>query len=79
MQAGPEGDIVPLPATVPGQSHAVGPGKYDFNCSKNHRLAYYLFIYYIKFSAAWRIFVKIWAREMNMIHDFLVSWKIFVR
>ena len=52
MQAGSKGDTVPLPATVPGQSHAVGPGKYDFNCSKNHRLAYYLFIYYIKFGAA---------------------------
>ena len=57
MQLGPEGYKVPLPAVIPGQSHAGGPGKFDFNCSKGHRLAYYLFIYYINFSATWRIFV----------------------
>ena len=51
MQLGPEGYKVPLPAVIPGQSHAGGPGKFDFNCSKGHRQAYYLFIYYINFSA----------------------------
>ena len=51
MQVGPNGDKVPLSVVGPGQSNAGGPGKFSFNCSKAHRLAYYLFIYYIKFSA----------------------------
>ena len=50
-------DKIPLPAAGPGQSHAGGPGKLAFYCSKGHRLAYYLFIFSIKFNAAWRIFV----------------------
>ena len=70
--------VIPLPAAGPGQSHAGGPGKINFDCSKGHRLAYYLFIFNIKFSAAWGIFVPMWAREIIMIHDFLVSLKIFV-
>ena len=45
------------PSTVgPGQSHAGGPGKIDFYSSKGHRLAY-LFVFHIKFSAVWGIFV----------------------
>ena len=40
----------------PGQSHAGGPGKFDFYGSKGRRLAYYLFIFYVKFSAVWGIF-----------------------
>ena len=35
----------------PGQSHAGGPGKFDFYCSKDQRMTYYLFIFYVKFSA----------------------------
>ena len=57
MQLESEGAKVPLTTAGPGQSHAGGPEKFDFNCSKDHRLAYYLYIFYIKFSAAWRIFV----------------------
>ena len=34
-----------------GQSHAGGPGKSEFYCSKGHTLAYYLFIFHVKFSA----------------------------
>ena len=52
MQLGSEGAKIPLPAAGPGQSHAGRPGKFDFYCSKRHRLAYYLFIFYIKFSVA---------------------------
>ena len=57
MQVGPEGDNVPLRAAGPGQNHAGGPAKFDFDRSKGHRLAYCLIIYYIKFGVAWRIFV----------------------
>ena len=52
MQLESEGAKVPLIAAGPGQSHAGGPGKFDFNCLKGHRLANYLHIFYIKFSAA---------------------------
>ena len=55
-----------------GQSHAERPEKFDFYCSKDCRMAYYLFIFHTKFSAFWGIFVTI------TICDFLVSWKIFV-
>ena len=53
MQLGSEGAVIPLPAAGPGQSHTGGPGKFDFreNCSKGHRLVYYLFIFHVKFSA----------------------------
>ena len=34
MQPGSEGAIIPLPAAVPGQSHAGRPGKMNFYCSK---------------------------------------------
>ena len=44
-------------AAGPGQSHAGGPGKFDFDCSKNHTLAYYLFIFHVEFSAVWGSFV----------------------
>ena len=57
MQLGSERTKIPLPKVGPGQNHAGGPGKFDFNCSKGHRLGYYLFIFYIKFSAAGIIFV----------------------
>ena len=52
MQLESEGAKVPLTTAGPGQSHAGGPEKFDFNCSKDHRLAYYLYIFYIRFSAA---------------------------
>ena len=51
MQLGSEEAKIPLPAADPDQSHAAGPGKFDFYCLKGHRLAC-LFIFYIKFSAA---------------------------
>ena len=52
MQVGPEEDNVPLRAADPGQSHAGGPGKFDSERSKGHRLACCLIIYYIKFGFA---------------------------
>ena len=30
--------VIPLPAAGSGQSHAAGPGKFDFYCSRGHRL-----------------------------------------
>ena len=51
---------------------------YIFYCPKGCKLAYYLFIFHFKFSAVWGIFVKIWACEIIMNHDFLVSWKTFI-
>ena len=72
MQLGSEGAVIPM------QSNAMGPGKFDFYCSKGHRLAYHLFNFYIKFSAVCGIFVPIRACEMITIGDFLVSRKIFV-
>ena len=57
MQLGSEGAKVSLTAAGPGQSHTRRPGKVDFNCSEGHRLADYLFIFYVKFSANWKIFV----------------------
>ena len=51
MQLGSGGALIPLPAAGPGQSHAGGPGKCDFYCPKGCRLAYYLFIFHLKFSA----------------------------
>ena len=58
MQLGSGEASIPLPTVRPGQSHAGGPKKFDFYCSKGHRLTYYLFIFPVKFST---------------IHDFLVS------
>ena len=52
MQLESEGAKVPLTAAGPAQSHAGGLGKFDFNCAKGYRLAYYLSIFHIKFSAA---------------------------
>ena len=51
MQLGSEGAKVSLNAAGPGQSDTREPGKVDFNCSKDHRLADYLFIFDVKFSA----------------------------
>ena len=53
MQLRSGGAVIPLPVAGPGQSHTGGPGKFNFseNCSKGHRLVYYLFIFYAKFSA----------------------------
>ena len=51
MHLGPGEALIPLPAVGPGQSHAEGPGKFDFYCSEGHGLAYYLFIFHVKFSA----------------------------
>ena len=45
MQLGSGGAVIPLPTAGPGQSHAGGPEKIDFHCSKGHKLAYYLFIF----------------------------------
>ena len=42
----------PLEAAGTEQNYAGGPGKFGFNFSEGHRLAYYLFIFYIPFSAA---------------------------
>ena len=42
-------------------------------------MTYYLFIFYVKFSAVRGIFVLIRAREIITIREFLVSCKIFVR
>ena len=42
MQLESEEAKVSLTAEGAGQSHAGGPGKFDFNCSKGHRLANYL-------------------------------------
>ena len=52
MQLYSEGAKIRLTAAGPAESHAGGPGQFDFSCSKCHRLAYYLYIFYIKFSAA---------------------------
>ena len=49
MPFGSGGALIPLTAAGLGQSHAEGPGKFDFYCSKGHRLANYLFKFYIKF------------------------------
>ena len=52
MQLGSEGAVIPLPAAGPGQSHAGGPEKFEFFCSKGH-IIYWLIIYsffYIKCS-----------------------------
>ena len=57
MQLGSEEAKIPLPAVIPDHRHAGEPGKLDFYCSKGHRLANYLFISHLKFSAAWRLFV----------------------
>ena len=47
MQLGSGRAVIPLSAADPGQSHAWGPGKFDFFCSKG-----ILFIhFYIKFGA----------------------------
>ena len=51
MQLGSEGAVIPLPAASTEQSHAGGQRKFDFYCSKGHRLAYYLFVFHVKFSA----------------------------
>ena len=56
MQLGSGWDVIPLPTASSGQAHAGEPGKFDFYCSEDHRLAY-LFVFYIKFSAVWGIFV----------------------
>ena len=57
MQLGSGGAVVLLPAAGPGNSPAGGPGKFDFYCSKSHRLAYCLLTFHVKFSAIWGIFV----------------------
>ena len=56
MQLESGGTAIPLPAVGPEHSHAGGQGKFDFYCSKGHKLMYYLLIFYIKFSAVWGIF-----------------------
>ena len=78
MQLGSEGAVIPLPAASTEQSHAEGQRKFDFYCSKGHRLAYYLFVFHVKLSAVWGMFVLIRAHEIITIRDFLAPWKIFV-
>ena len=51
MQLGPGRVVILVPAVGPWQSHAGAPEKFNFYCSKGHRVACYLFIFYIKFSA----------------------------
>ena len=57
MQLGSNGAVIPLPTVSPGQIHAEVPGKFGFYCSKDCRLACYLFIFYLKFSAVRTILV----------------------
>ena len=57
MQLGSIGAVIPLPTAGPGQVHAEVPGNFGFYCSKDRRLACYLFIFYLKFSAVRTIFV----------------------
>ena len=45
MQLGSVGAVIPLPTAGSGESHAEGPGKFDFYCSKGHRKPCYLFIF----------------------------------
>ena len=45
MQLGSERAIIPLPAAGPGQSHAGGPGKFNFYCSK--AIDWILFIHFL--------------------------------
>ena len=54
MQLGSAGAVISLPTAGPGQSHVVGPGKFNFleNCSKGYRMACHLFFLHAKFSAA---------------------------
>ena len=55
-----------------------GTMKIPFLLLKGHRLAFYLFIFFVKFSAVWGIFVQVRACEIITIQDFLVSRKIFI-
>ena len=43
MQLGFVVAVIPLSAACPGKSAAGGAGKFDFYCSKGHRLAYHSF------------------------------------
>ena len=56
MKLGPEGVVIPLPTAGQGQAHAGESVKFDFYCSKGHRLTH-LFILYVKCTAVWGIFV----------------------
>ena len=47
MQLGCGGAMIPLPTAGSRQSYAGGSGKFNFYCSKVHRLTYYLFIFYV--------------------------------
>ena len=44
MQLGSGVAVILHPTGGPGQRHAGGPGKFDFYCSRGHRLAYYPFL-----------------------------------
>ena len=44
MQLGSGGDVITLSTASQGQAHAGEPGKFEFYCSKGHRLAY-LFVF----------------------------------
>ena len=58
MQLGSGRAVIPLSTAGLGQSHAGEPGKFNIYCSRGHnRLVYYLFIFYVKFSDIWGIFV----------------------
>ena len=51
MQLRCGGAVIPLLVAGPGKSPAGEPEKFDFYCLKGRRLAYYLIIFHIKFSA----------------------------
>ena len=52
MQLGSGGSVIPLLTLGSGQSPGWEPGKFDFFSSQGHRLAHYLFVFHVKFSAA---------------------------
>ena len=71
MQVRFEESNIPLSTARPGQSHAGGPGKFDFCCSK-----VYLCIFTLNLVLPEEFLSIIWAREMITIRYFLVSRKI---
>ena len=49
--------VIPLLTAALGKNPVAGPEKFDFYYSKDRRLAYYLFTFYVKFTTARGIFV----------------------
>ena len=73
MQLGSGRAVIPFPQWVQGRAMLGDQENLTFTAQK---AVDWLII--LKFSAVWRIFVQIWAHELIVIRDFLVSWKIFV-